>query len=96
MTDTPFLPLPADDDALILRSDAHLYGFPQPQTLARWACRPSEAPAPLPYVLCGRNAGYTVRTLRALRATLTFNSTTERTEASKQRNADLEKSGRAP
>ena len=87
----PFLPLPEDDDALILRADCHLYGFPAPQTLARWACHPSEAPAPLPYLLVGRRAAYLVGDLRRVRKAQTFSSTTERSEAPKHRLASLEK-----
>lgn len=84
MTETPFLPLPDDDGALILRRDARDYGFPAPPTLARWACRPSEAPAPLAYVICGRHAAYRVGDLRAFRAALTFNNSTERTVAAER------------
>ena len=86
----PFLPLPEDDDALILRTDAELYGFPAPQTFARWACNPSEAPLTLPYLLVGRRAAYLVGDLRRLRKALTFSSTTERSEAAKHRLASLE------
>ena len=86
----PFLPLPEDDDALILRNDCQLYGFPAPQTFARWACNPSEAPVTLPYLLVGRRAAYLVGDLRRLRRAQTFSSTTERTEAARRRLAALE------
>ena len=82
-----FLPLPDDDDVLILRSEAHQYGFPMPQTFAGWACNPSEAPCELPYVMVGRNATLTVATLRRLRDALTFRDTTARSEARSRRGA---------
>ncbi len=67
-----FRPLPDDDDALVLRIDAHLYGFPAASTLAKWASRPSEAPCELPYTMSGRKVVYTVRILRRLREALTY------------------------
>ena len=87
----PFLPLPEDDEVLILRTDCELYGFPAPQTFARWACNPSEAPLTLPYLLVGRRAAYLVGDLRRLRKAQTFRSTTERSEATRLRLASLEK-----
>ena len=82
-----FKPLPTDDEALIFRSDVHLYGFPKPATLAKWACRPSECPADLPYTLVGRRAAYRVGDLRRLRKEITFQHTTERTQAINKRKA---------
>lgn len=76
-----FEPLPPEDDALILRSNLHLYGFPKPATLAKWACRPSDAPVELPYVMIGRQAAYFVGDLRRLRKATTFRNTAERTVA---------------
>lgn len=84
---TAFRPLPDDDDALILRSEAHHYGYPRPATFAKWASRPTEAPCELPYILVGRSAAYTVRTLRSLREALTFVNTSVRGEARSARSA---------
>jgi hypothetical protein len=85
-TPVKVLPLPEDVDALILRKDAHRFGYPRPGTLARWACRPSEAPCPVPYTLIGRSAAYRVGDLLALRAALTFRSTSDRTTTTVRRN----------
>ncbi len=85
-----FEPLPAEDDTLILRSDLHLYGFPKPATLAKWACRPNEAPCDIPYTIVGRQAAYRVGDLRRLRKVLTFHHSTERTVAAEQRKARRE------
>lgn len=74
----PFLPLPDDDETLILREELPKYGFPQPSTFARWASRPSEAPCPLPYTKCGRRVAYTVEVLRRLRDAMTFRHSAER------------------
>ena len=74
----PFLPLPDDDEALILREELPKYGFPQPSTFARWVSRPSEAPCPLPYTKCGRKVAYTVKVLRRLRDAMTFRHSAER------------------
>ena len=84
---TEFLPLPKDDDRLILRKDVPLYGGPAKQTLAKWASRPSESPCPLPYVLVGRQAAYTVRILRRLQQAMTFRHSAERMEAQRARRA---------
>ena len=74
-----YLLLPDDDEALLLRSELHQYGFPRPATFAKWACRPSEAPCEIPYILVGRRAAYRVGNLRRLREKLTFRNSTERT-----------------
>ena len=85
-----FLPLPDDDEVLILRGEVYRYGGPRPATLAKWACRPSEAPIDLPYVMVGRCAAYRVGVLRRLRKVLTFHHSTERTVAAEQRKARRE------
>ena len=72
------LALPEDDNVLIRRRDVHKYGFPAAPTLAKWACRPSEAPCELEYVMIGHNAAYSVATLRKLREVLTYKNSTER------------------
>ena len=85
----PLLPLPDDDGALILRVDAHRYGFPKPQTLARYACYPSESPAPLPYTMAGRHAAYTVGVLRSFRDRITFRDASERIDRSPRKDVFL-------
>ena len=80
-----FLALPEDDDALILRADTINYGLPAPQTLAKWASRPSEAPCELPYVQVGRRVAYRAGDLRRLRKALTFRHSAERAEALRAR-----------
>lgn len=80
-----FEPLPPEDDALILRKNAHRHGFPKPATLAKWASRPGDAPIELPYVIIGREAAYLVGTLRRLRKAMTFRNTAERSVASATR-----------
>ena len=80
-----FLPLPEDDDALISRADAWLYGLPRKQTFAKWSCYPEQAPCPLPYTMVGRQATYTARTLRRLQKALTFRHSAERAEAQRAR-----------
>ena len=84
MTDQ-FLPLPEDDDALIFRADAWLYGLPRQQTLAKWSCYPEQAPCPLPYTMVGRKAALTAGTLRKLREALTFRHSAEKAEAQRAR-----------
>ena len=79
------LRLPDDDDALIFRRDVAKYGGPAPQTLAKWACRPSEAPVELPYVQVGRRVAYRAGDLRRLRQALTFQHSAERAEAQRAR-----------
>ena len=85
----PLLPLPDDDGALILRVDAQRYGFPKPQTLARYACCPSESPAPLPYTMAGRHAAYTVGVLRSFRDRITFRDASERIDRSPRKDVFL-------
>ena len=82
-----FLPLPEDDDALVLRADVSLYGLPKPATLAKWACLPGQAPCSLPYTIVGREAAYTAGTLRALREALTFRHSADRTASRIRRQA---------
>ena len=84
---TEFLLLPEDDDALIFRADASLYGLPARQTLAKWACRPSEAPCELPYTQIGRKVAYRAGVLRKLQNALTFKHSTERLETLRARRA---------
>jgi hypothetical protein len=55
-----YLPLPKDDDILILRSDVSLYWPVSSQTLARWASEKR----PLPYARIGRRAVYRAGDLR--------------------------------
>ena len=80
-----FLPLPDNDDALILRADVEKYGGPKPQTLAKWSCRPSEAPCEIPYTFIGRQAAYRAGDLRRLREATTFRHSAERAEARRAR-----------
>ena len=82
------LSLPDDDEALVLRTEAHRYGFPQPQTLARWACNPSDAPCTLPYTFVGRCAAYRIGDLRRLRDALTFRHSTARAQARAERHLE--------
>ncbi len=84
---TQFLPLPEDDDALILRADVPRHGGPAVATLAKWASRPSEAPCPLPYTQVGRQVAYRAGDLRRLREALTFRHSAERAEAQRARRA---------
>jgi hypothetical protein len=79
-----FLKLPEDDDVLILRADSREYGLPAPQTLAKWASRPSEAPCDLEYTFVGRQAAYRAGTFRKLREALTFRNSTARAAARAQ------------
>ena len=73
-----FLTLPDDDNALILRGDAHMYGLPAAATLAKYASMPSAAPCPLPYVLVGRRAAYRAGDCRHFLNERTFMSSSER------------------
>lgn len=82
-----FLPLPPDDDALILRDDVILYGGPAAATLAKWASRPTEAPCEIAYTLVGRKAAYRAGDLRRLREVLTFKHSAERATARARRSA---------
>lgn len=77
--------LPDDDETLVLRGEAHRYGFPLPQTLARWASNPSEAPIELPYTFVGRLTAYRAGDLRRLRKALTFKNSTGRAAARAKR-----------
>lgn len=81
------LPLPNDDDALILRADSRLYGLPAPATFAKWASRPAEAPIELPYTFVGRQAAYRAGTLRRLREAITFRHSADRSAAQQVRRA---------
>ena len=67
-----FLPLPEDDDALILREDTAQYGLPAPATFQKWASRPTDAPCDIPYTFAGRKAAYRAGVLRQLREAMTF------------------------
>ena len=82
---TELLPLPEDDEALIFRGDTSKYNLPRPQTFAKWASRPSEAPCELPYVQVGRRVAYRARTLRQLQQAMTYRHSAERAEAQRAR-----------
>ena len=83
----PILPLPEDDETLIFRDDARLYGGPAAATLAKWASRPSEAPIVLPYTVLGRKAAYRAGDLRRLREVMTFKHAAQRNAMRAQRAA---------
>ena len=76
-----FLPLPEDDDALILRENTRQYGLPAPATFQKWASLPTEAPCEIPYTLVGRKAAYRAGDLRRLRSAMTFRHSADRAAA---------------
>ena len=76
-----FLPLPEDDDVLILREDTARYGLPAHATFQKWASRPTEAPCEIPYVIVGRKAAMTAGTLRCVRQAMTFRHSADRAAA---------------
>ena len=80
-----FLPLPDDDNVLILREDTARYGLPMPATFQKWASRPTDAPCEIPYTLVGRKAAMTAGTLRRVREAMTFRHAAERTAMRAQR-----------
>ena len=82
-----FLPLPEDDDALILRENTRQYGLPAPATFQKWASLPTEAPCEIPYTLVGRKAAYRAGTLRRVHDALTFKHSAERAAARRERAA---------
>ncbi len=90
-----FLPLPEDDEALILRENCYLYGGPRQATLAKWASRPTEAPITLPYLIVGRRAAYRVGDLRRLLAALRYSNSSQRStnREKRVRNAALRSNG---
>ncbi len=81
------LPLPEDDEALILREDTAKYGLPAHATFQKWASRPTEAPCEIPYTFVGRKAAYRAGDLRRLREAMTYKHAAERTAARAQRAA---------
>ena len=81
----PFLPLPDDDDVLVLREDSPRYGGPAAATLAKWASRPTEAPCELPYTQVGRKVAYRAGDLRRLREAMTYRHSADRATARSQR-----------
>ena len=85
--EAPFLLLPDDDEALILREDTAKYGLPAPATFQKWASRPTDAPCVVPYTLVGRKAAYRAGDLRRLREAMTFRHAAERNAARAQRAA---------
>lgn len=85
MNPQDILPLPDDDDALILREDTARYGLPKPATFQKWVSRPGEAPCEIPYTFVGRKAAYLASTLRQVRDAITYRHGADRAAARAKR-----------